>query len=297
MNCYYFLLIVLFLIIIILIIFNFFRFNDIDIELCKKIKSEKYTGDYKIPRILHQIYTGGYDKIIPSVKKVIKENLDMNPNWEYRFYDNEKIDKYIKEYESEYVYNAYKKINPRYCAVIADLFRYIVMYHEGGVYIDIKSKTNIPLDNWVHKDKLQLSLSSQLDLYLYKYFKDKLKNIGPRQFQQHTLIYPKKHYILRILIDTICNNIYKFNNNKIFFLPRKQNNIWKVFNLSGPWIYTKILSQYVINNWNSCKIYNLNSINGHYNGYILYDGTDGEYHNHQRMNKIYYLDLNEKIIL
>lgn len=296
MNCYYFLIIISFLIIIILIILKFYRFNDI--ELYKKIKSVKYTEDYKIPRILHQIYTGGYDKITPSVKKVIKQNLDMNPNWEYRFYDNDKIDKYIKEHESEYVYNAYKKINPKYGAVIADLFRYIIIYHEGGVYMDIKSKTNIPLDNWVHINKLQLSLFGPVAPWIYKYFKNgKLKNIIPREFQVCVLVYPKNHNILRILIDTICNNIYKFNNRKILMLPQFLNNGYKIFTLTGPWIYTKILSLYVIDNWNSCKIYNLNGLDGLYNGYVLYDGTNGEYHNHQHKYKIHYLDSNEKIIL
>ncbi len=35
---------------------------------------------------------------------------------------------------------------PRYGVVLADIFRYLVIYNEGGVYLDIKSTVNRPLD-------------------------------------------------------------------------------------------------------------------------------------------------------
>ena len=290
-----FILIVLLLIIAILFVIKFLLYPNKD--LYNDIKYMNFKGKFIIPKILHQTYSD-WEKISPSVINVIQENLKMNPKWKYSFYDNKAIDKYIKEHESNYVYKAYKKLNPKFGAAIADLFRYIVIYHEGGVYMDIKSKTNIPLDNWVHKDKLQLCLFGSENILLKKYFNDdKFKNIVPREFQQVILVYPKKHNILRILIDTICNNIYKYNNNKLSYLPKKIQNGYKILSLTGPWIYTKVLMPYVINNWNNCIIYNLNGYNGLYNGYVLYDGTNGEYHKEQHKKKIHYLEQNENLVL
>ena len=190
MNILLFCLIVLILISCILVILKFFKFNDK--ELYKTINKVKYTGDYKIPKIIHQIWLQGYDSLDLNIKNVIKENLKMNSEWKYKFYDYEKIDKFIKEHESQYVYNAFKKINPKYGAVVSDLFRYIIMYHEGGVYMDVKCKTNIPLDNWVHKKKLQVSFVGPTNVLLSKYFDYSIfKNTSPREIGQYFLLYPK----------------------------------------------------------------------------------------------------------
>lgn len=297
MNILLFILIVLILISVILFIKKFLKYNNY--ELYNTIKSLKYIGDYKIPRILHQTYSS-WDKLAPGVKKVIKKNLDMNPTWKYRFYDNQTIDKYIKEHESEYVYNAYKKINPKYGAVISDLFRYIVIYHEGGVYMDIKSKTNIPLDNWVHKDKLLFSLFGDNEefsqIIISKYFKNCETKIK-LQLSQFCLIFPKNFIILRFIIDYIIENIYKYEDNNIKFLGNKIHNIYNIFKLTGPWIYTKILGPYICNNPKDIILFKNDGIKSIFDGNILYDGTNGKYHKDQHSSKKHYLDLNEPIIL
>jgi hypothetical protein len=162
--------------------------------------------------------------------------------------------------------------------------------------MDIKSKTNVPLDNWVHKDKLQVCLFGSENILLKKYFKcEKFKNVVSREIQQIFLVYPKNHPILRLLIDTISYNIHNYDNNKLSYLPNKIKNGYRVLSLTGPWIYTKILAPYICNN--DCIVYNLNEYNGFYNGYILYDGTGGEYHQDQNKKKIHYLEQNEKLVL
>ena len=62
-----FVLLVLFLIIVILFVIKFLIYPNKD--LYNTIKSIKYEGDFKIPRILHQIWLQGYNNIHPSVKK------------------------------------------------------------------------------------------------------------------------------------------------------------------------------------------------------------------------------------
>lgn len=46
----------------------------------------------------------------------------------------------------------YLRIDPKYGAARADLFRYILIYIEGGVYLDIKSSCSIPLNDAISED-------------------------------------------------------------------------------------------------------------------------------------------------
>jgi hypothetical protein len=300
MNYTYYYVAILLLIIVIIFIIKFIKYPDKD--LYKSIKNIKYTGDFKIPKKIHQIWIQGYDNINNSAKNVIKENLKMNPEWEYKFYDLEAIDKYIKEHESNYVYNAFKKINPKFGAVISDFFRYIVMYHEGGIYLDIKSKITKPLDEWVHQNKLLISFFGNLEEYnqiiISKYYKNCDINFKS-QVSQFAFIYPKNFPVLRQLIDYISNNIYKYKDYLFLklLLDYKTYNIYKIFTLSGPWLYSKFLGPFICNNKDKIIIFNHDGIKSIYDGNILYDGTNGEYYKQQNKQKTNYKEQTEKIIL
>lgn len=300
MNIYWYYLIILLLIIFIIYIIKFVKYPDID--LYNSLKEIKHNGDFTIPKKIHQIWIQGYDNINPYAKKVIQENIKMNPEWEYKFYDLESIDKYIKQHESEYVYNAYKKINPKYGAVISDFFRYIVMYHEGGLYLDIKSKINKPLDEWVHKNKLLVTFLGNYEefnqILVSKYYKncdEKFKS----QLSQFSLLYPKNFPIFRKIIDYITNSIYYYKDNFLLriLLGNSLYNTYKIFTLSGPWVYSKFMGPYICNNKDKIIIFKHDGIHSVYNGYIITDGTNGKYHKDQHNKNIHYLDQNEKLIL
>ena len=81
----------------------------------------------KIPKIIHQTY---YDKASLSLElnNNIKHLKKINKDWEYRFYDNKDIINFISlNYEIE-VLNKVNLINPKYGVVLADLFRYLLLY-------------------------------------------------------------------------------------------------------------------------------------------------------------------------
>ena len=300
MNIYWYYLIILLLIIFVIFIIKFVKYPNID--LYNSLKEIKYNGDFAVPKKIHQIWIQGYDNINPYTKKVIQENIKMNPEWEYKFYDIESIDKYIKQHESEYVYNAYKKINPKYGAVISDFFRYIVMYHEGGLYLDIKSKINKPLDEWVHKNKLLISFFGNYEefnqILVSKYYKNCSKQFKS-QVSQFAFIYPKNFPILRKLIDYITKKIYSFKENYLLkiILDNNTYNIYKIFTLSGPWIYSKFLGPYICNNKDKIIIFKHDDLKTIYDGNITYDGTNGEYYKQQSEQKTNYKEQKGNIIL
>ena len=80
----------------------------------------------------------------------MRSNIDkiraMNPEYEYRFYDDADMVEFIKSnYDPDNPFDYFNRINPKYGAARADLFRYLLIYKCGGVYLDIKSSVTRPL--------------------------------------------------------------------------------------------------------------------------------------------------------
>ncbi|MER3382683.1 glycosyltransferase family 32 protein [Pectobacterium aroidearum] len=106
----------------------------------------------KIPKKIHQIYTKGIHELPKEILASIKELKERNPDWEYFFYDERNIIEYIDKHYGKEILNIYSSIDPKYGAARADLFRYLLIYIEGGVYLDIKSSCSIPLDKVIKED-------------------------------------------------------------------------------------------------------------------------------------------------
>lgn len=88
-----------------------------------------------IPRILHQSYRN--QKCVdmcPTLKYCQNAAINLHKNFEYRFYDDDGMFYYIK--------NNFPSFNERFVSlpkkiIKVDVFRYFLMYKEGGVYADI----------------------------------------------------------------------------------------------------------------------------------------------------------------
>lgn len=185
-----------------------------------------------IPKIIHQTYSS------KSLPIPIQENVDrirsQNPNWEYRLYDDDDIEQYIAINYPKLL-AIYKKINPKYGAAKADFFRYLVMYREGGVYLDIKSGLDYPLDEIV-----SASDSYVLSHWPRSYPKNMLGQhpgiTNPTgELQQWHIISVAGHPFLKAVIDNVCSNILHYN--PLFH----DFGSWGVFNLTGPIAYTEAI--------------------------------------------------------
>lgn len=106
---------------------------------------DKYTQ--KIPFKIHQTYKS-FNMDVQYYQSCMA-NRYMNLEYEYFFYDDKMVYDYIAKNYPEYLY-LYNTIIPG--AYKADLFRYLVLYKEGGVYLDCKSSTIIPLRMFIPRD-------------------------------------------------------------------------------------------------------------------------------------------------
>ena len=80
----------------------------------------------------------------------IMNNIDflirMNGSWEYRMFDDRECGEFIRNAYGAEMLKLYMSINPAYGAARADLFRYLLIYHYGGVYLDLKSTCTKPFE-------------------------------------------------------------------------------------------------------------------------------------------------------
>lgn len=162
----------------------------------------------KIPKIIHQTYSS---PVLPDELESISRDLRLrNPDWEYRFYDEEARSSFIsKNYDPE-VYSIYNSINPSYGAARADLFRYLVLYKEGGVYLDIKSSCSVPLSDLIDEnDEFFISNWPNLkgeEFYGAGLLKE-LQDIEYGEYQQWYIISKPNSPFLKAVIDKVLSNI------------------------------------------------------------------------------------------
>lgn len=163
-----------------------------------------------IPKIIFQTW---YTKELPEeIKKSIDKMLEINSNYEYFLYDDNDIEIFIKNNFDDDIFFTYKMLNIG--AAKADLWRYLILYKIGGIYLDIDSIIYGKLDFLLDDNNAIISRE---------------KNYG--KFVQWCLIYPPEHPILKICIDKCIHNIKNKTTNDII-------------ELTGPIVYTKSINEY-----------------------------------------------------
>lgn len=233
-----------------------------------------------IPKIVHQTYSS-YEDIPECVKQIMNVNKKRNPNYEFRFYDDKDIDRYIKENVDERAYFAFKKLSPTCGACRADFFRYVVVYQEGGIYADIKTSFEKPLDDWINDNtKIKLTMWPWMKWKKLKklYHKEHVPNSENYEINQAVIIYPRKHDILKEVIVNMVDKIHKKS------MKKGKTNPMDVLETTGPHLYTNVIAKNLDNLDYEFMIGGDNL----YNGNVIYDGTKGCYHETQRnQNKRY----------
>ena len=103
-----------------------------------------------IPRIMHQIYLTGTPPA--ELQLNMEAHKRRNQNWEHRLYDENDAREFIDTYYDDEVLRSYYRISKEYPAARADLLRHLIIFEHGGVYFDIKSVFDRPLDEVIQSD-------------------------------------------------------------------------------------------------------------------------------------------------
>ena len=116
----------------------------------KKIKPRR-DSQYvqKIPKIIWQ--TMNTNRLPIFMKNYTDSWINLNPEYEYRFFDDDDIITFLKTDFPDYL-QGYNRL--KFGASKADLWRYLIIYRYGGIYADIDSRCLNPLRKWVDPKRL-----------------------------------------------------------------------------------------------------------------------------------------------
>ena len=149
----------------------------------------------------------------PLIQQQINKTKLLNPDYTYHLITKEiEMDTFVNENYPGEIANCYNKLNIIVAKV--DFWRYLTLYKYGGVYLDMDSSIEKPLDELIKYDD-EAIITAEGNPYFYV---------------QWALIFNNQHPILKRVIDLIIDNV---KNNKY------PNDIHK---MTGPTVYSKAIN-------------------------------------------------------
>ena len=179
-----------------------------------------------IPKIIHQIWFQGEDKIPDKYHKNIELIKNHYKTWTYILWTDESIKQILNDKELK-LYNGYKYMHQK-----IDFSKYVILYKYGGMYIDIDAKSLKPIDPLLeqYKDK---------DLIISKINSNYIENLvgcnALECYNNGIIISSKNDFILKKMIERCLetrNHYLDFN---------KMNSINYT---TGPGMLTKVINKY-----------------------------------------------------
>ena len=115
-----------------------------------------------IPKIIHQIWWQGEEKISKRHTKNRKTWFMNHPEWTLELWDKVRFEKLLKKLNN----NLYNRLyhNLPYMIQKIDFCKYVIIYEFGGVYVDMDTKSEKSLNNLLKNNTYGLLLS-KLEIY------------------------------------------------------------------------------------------------------------------------------------
>jgi len=136
-----------------------------------------------IPKVIYQ--TWKTKDLHPAVQEIRQNMQDMNHEYQMILFDDNDMDRWIVENCDQQTIKAYQSLQNG--AGRADFWRYLVIYQNGGVYLDIDSEIKLPLRELIDDDDSAIIT------------REKNENM----FNQWILIFEKNHPVLKKTIEKV----------------------------------------------------------------------------------------------
>jgi mannosyltransferase OCH1-like enzyme len=220
--------------------------QNINFTIDDTIELPKINREYFIPKIIYRTHVD--EKRLEPYQEVLDQTKDILPEYKTKIFFEEDILKYIKNNYSSRIFEAYKSISPGYGPAKADFFRYLVIYREGGIYLDIKSGPVKNIDGIVTDLKGRMAISNWTKfpikylpiLYFDELYWSDFVNSSYGEYQNWYIIAGKGNPLLGKIIKQMVTNIEEGNKNKKLYSHGKTS----VVCLTGPLMLSKTVEKH-----------------------------------------------------
>jgi mannosyltransferase OCH1-like enzyme len=184
-----------------------------------------------IPKIIIQT---GPANMSPKYAKFVADLKRMNPEYQYMYFDDDDIIEFFSKNYPELL-DVYEKL-PIFIQKI-DFFRYVAVYHYGGIYLDLDMEPLIPFDDALLKHDAVFPVDEYIfrimsSSHRYRYF---VSNDNPYLLGQYAFGARKGDAFIKTLIDDIAKNIDEI----VETHGRTMNYEFFVYATTGPDFVTK----------------------------------------------------------
>jgi mannosyltransferase OCH1-like enzyme len=140
-----------------------------------------------IPKVIYQTWS---TRDLPDpVQNNIIRFLEINPGYKYELFTDEDMDNFVRDNYPGEIYDCYRRLN--LIVAKADFWRYLILYKNGGVYVDMDGDILKTLDDLIRPDDSAIVTVET----------------NPNLFVQWALFFEPGHHILKRAIEIVVNNI------------------------------------------------------------------------------------------
>ena len=156
------------------------------------------------------------------IEKNIKKWKELNPNYKYKFYDDNDCKKILYDNFGINGLLSFNILKPG--AFKADLFRYAILYVEGGVYADVDITPMKPLSRIIKNNYDLISVNERW------FLKEPVYGIW-----QAFLCCKEKCKYMKLIVEKIIDNVFKR------YYPESTKGYNNMLSITGPVLLKKII--------------------------------------------------------
>jgi mannosyltransferase OCH1-like enzyme len=204
-----------------------------------------------INKIIWQTYESEYKDLPEKAKKFVESWKSLNPNWEYKYVSGKERALFVKKHFGEEwmtIYNSYKVDVLR-----SDLWRYMCLYINGGLYSDLDMFCKKPIESWLKIDS-KFVVSGEENIWGYTqsifasepysiFLKDLLNNIKDKYYQN-----VKYENVVDYEINEVGYVI--FTNSILKTLEKNKDGVQEFLNENSKIIHKESIEHYCAGNGN-----------------------------------------------
>jgi len=176
-----------------------------------------------VPLVIYQSWKS--HEVPKEMRDNILRLLETNPEFDYYLYSDEECAAFIADNYDKDVLAAFHALKPG--AFKSDLWRYCILYKLGGVYLDIKYYSTVPLINII--DENQTIFVRDADSYLFQAISGDFS--FQKCFSNAFMVSPPRNEIFKRCIDDIVKSYKQRSYNR------------NILDVTGPCMLGRIIEE------------------------------------------------------